>query len=111
MRIQVLSLASLSGLRIQHCCELWCRLTAAALIRRLAWELPYASSVAIKSKKKLQPLFSPSLTLFLLPFLAFFLKNMNATLYLQNKTCQGHNEFSEERDWFFLNAVLLFFKK
>ena len=25
MRLQVRSLASLSGLRIQHCCELWCR--------------------------------------------------------------------------------------
>ena len=25
MRTQVLSLASLSGSRIQHCCELWCR--------------------------------------------------------------------------------------
>ena len=24
-RLQVQSLASLSGLRIQHCCELWCR--------------------------------------------------------------------------------------
>ena len=26
MRTQVRSLASLSGLRIQRCCELWCRL-------------------------------------------------------------------------------------
>ena len=25
MRFQVQSLASFSGLRIQHCCELWCR--------------------------------------------------------------------------------------
>ena len=25
IRLQVLSLASLGGLRIQHCCELWCR--------------------------------------------------------------------------------------
>ena len=25
MRMQVRSLASLSGLRILHCCELWCR--------------------------------------------------------------------------------------
>ena len=24
MRLQVRSLASLGGLRIQHCCELWC---------------------------------------------------------------------------------------
>ena len=28
MRLQVQSLASLSGLRIWHCCELWCRLQA-----------------------------------------------------------------------------------
>ena len=27
MRMRVQSLASLSGLRTQHCCELWCRLT------------------------------------------------------------------------------------
>ena len=26
MRLWVRSLASLSGIRIQHCCELWCRL-------------------------------------------------------------------------------------
>ena len=30
---------------------LWCRLAAIALIRPLAWELPYASSAALKSKK------------------------------------------------------------
>ena len=29
---------------------LWCRLAAAALIRPLAWELPYASDSARKSK-------------------------------------------------------------
>ena len=32
MRLQVRSLASLSRLRIGHCCELWCRLAAVALI-------------------------------------------------------------------------------
>jgi len=31
---------------------LWCRLTAIALIKTLAWELPYAVSPALKSKKK-----------------------------------------------------------
>ena len=31
---------------------LWCRPTAAAPIRPLAWELPYASGAALKSKKK-----------------------------------------------------------
>ena len=50
MRMQVQSLASLSGLRIQHCCELWCRL--ADLIRPLAWEPPYAAGVALKKKTK-----------------------------------------------------------
>ena len=31
---------------------LWCRLAAAALIRPLAWALPYDSSVAVNSKTK-----------------------------------------------------------
>ena len=67
MRIQVQSLASLSGLRIQHCCELWCRShtqlgsgivmlwcrpAATTLIQPLAWEPPDAASAALKSKKK-----------------------------------------------------------
>ena len=30
----------------------WCRLVAAAPFRPLAWEPPYATGVAIKSKKK-----------------------------------------------------------
>ena len=55
------------GLRIWHCCELWCRshhnsdpvllwlwlrLTAAAQIEPLAWEIPYALVAALKRKKK-----------------------------------------------------------
>ena len=31
---------------------LWCRLAAAAVIRPLAWELPYAMGVALKRKEK-----------------------------------------------------------
>ena len=31
---------------------LWCKLAATAPIRPLAWELPYATGVAVKSKKK-----------------------------------------------------------
>ena len=31
---------------------LWCRLAAVALIQSLAWELPYAMGVALKSKKQ-----------------------------------------------------------
>ena len=31
---------------------LWHRLTAAALIRYLAWELPYATGAALKRKKE-----------------------------------------------------------
>ena len=31
---------------------LWCRLTAAAPIQPLAWELPYALSAAIKKEQK-----------------------------------------------------------
>jgi len=32
---------------------LWCRLAATALIRPLAWELPYAVGRALKRKKKI----------------------------------------------------------
>ena len=67
MRMQVPSLASLSGLRIQCCRELWCGLqtwlgfgVAVAVVwasscrsdRPLAWELPYATGTALKKKKK-----------------------------------------------------------
>ena len=52
MRMWVQSLASVSGLRIWCCHELWCRLAAIALIQRLAWELPYAAGVALKRPKK-----------------------------------------------------------
>ena len=31
---------------------LWCRAAAVALIRLLAWELPYARSVALEKEKK-----------------------------------------------------------
>ena len=50
--MRVRSLASLSGLRIQRCCELWCRLEAAAPIQLLDWEPPYAAGVALKTIKK-----------------------------------------------------------
>ena len=68
MKLRVQPLASLSGLMIRHCCELWCRSqtplgsdVAVAVWRRpaaiapigpLAWEPPYAVDVAPKSKKK-----------------------------------------------------------
>ena len=67
MRMQVQSLASLSGSRIWHCHELWCRsqtwlgshiavavvqLAAAALIRPLAQKLPYAAGTALKKKRR-----------------------------------------------------------
>jgi len=66
MRLRVRSLASLSGLRIQRCYELWCRsqthldlvllwlwcrLAAAAPIKPLAWEPPYAAGAALKRQK------------------------------------------------------------
>ena len=49
--MRVRSLASLSGLRIQHFLELRCRSAAAALIGPLAWELAYATGVALKKKE------------------------------------------------------------
>ena len=39
------------GLRIQHYRELWCRLAAAAPIRPLAWETPYATGAALRRQK------------------------------------------------------------
>ena len=52
MRRHVWSLASLSGVRIRHCCELWCRLAALAPIQSLAWELPYSTSTALNKTNK-----------------------------------------------------------
>ena len=52
MRMQVQSLASINGLQIGRCCELWCRLVATAPIRPLAWEPPYATGVALRQKDK-----------------------------------------------------------
>ena len=61
MRLQIRSLAPLSGLRIRCCRKLWCRsqmglgshIAAATVpMRPLAWEPPYAEGVALKSKKK-----------------------------------------------------------
>ena len=67
MRTQVQYLALLSGLRIWHCRDLWCRsqirlgsrvaeavASGTALIGPLDWELPYAMGTAPKRKKKKQ---------------------------------------------------------
>ena len=50
--MQVGSLALPSGLRIGHCCELWCRPAAVTPIQPPAWELPCAAGVALKGKKR-----------------------------------------------------------
>ena len=65
MRMQVQSLASLSGLRIWHCLRygvghrcgsdlvlLWCRRVATAPIQPLAWESLYAAGVALKGQQQ-----------------------------------------------------------
>ena len=67
MKWQVESLASLDGLRIWCCHELWyshrhgsdpallclwCRPAAVALIGPLAWESPYAVGAALKKKEE-----------------------------------------------------------
>ena len=49
MRMQVRSLDSFSGLRIQRGCG--CGVAAAALIRPIAWEFPHATGVALKREK------------------------------------------------------------
>ena len=46
--MQVQSLASLSGLRIRRCPELWRRPAAVAPIRPLAWEPLYAAGAALQ---------------------------------------------------------------
>ena len=66
MRLQVQSLAMLSGLRIRHCRELWCRSrcgldlvllwlwrrpAATSPIKPLAWEPPYIPGAALKRQK------------------------------------------------------------
>ena len=51
MRILVRSQASLSRLRIQRYCELWCRPAATAPIGPLVWEPPYAKGAALKKDK------------------------------------------------------------
>ena len=67
--MQVRSLASLSGLRMRRCHELWCRLPtqlrssiavavaqvggySSASIRSLAWEPPYATGAAVEKTKR-----------------------------------------------------------
>ena len=67
MRMQIQSPASLSGLSIWCCCELWCRLqtwlrsillclwcrpAATVLMAPLAWEPPYAAWPKKKKKKE-----------------------------------------------------------
>ena len=67
MRMKVLSLASISGLRIRHSVDsyavggrhgsdpmllwLWCKLAAVAPVRPLAWEPPCAESTVLKRQK------------------------------------------------------------
>ena len=73
MRMWVRSLASLRGSGIWHYCELWCRShmrlglvllwlwlrpAAAGQIQPLAWELLYATGVALKKKKEKKNFFS-----------------------------------------------------
>ena len=74
VRLRVQSLASLSTSRIGRCHELWCRSQssldlvllwlwcrpmATAPIRPLAWELSYATGVALKRQKDQKKLYFP----------------------------------------------------
>ena len=52
MRFQVQPLASLGGLRIRRCHELWCRSAAVAPIRPPTCEPPYTLRATLKRKKK-----------------------------------------------------------
>ena len=78
MRLRVGSLASLSGLRIWHCCGcgvgrrcssdpgwgwLWCRPAAVAPVRPRTWEPPCAAGAALGKQKHRPLLFSSSANL------------------------------------------------
>ena len=52
MRMQVQSLASLSGLKDPALLWLWRRPAAVALFQPLAWEPPFATGMALKRQKK-----------------------------------------------------------
>ena len=52
MRLRVRSLASLIGLRIRHCCELWCR-SQMRLRSRVAVALAWASGYSSNSTPRL----------------------------------------------------------
>ena len=52
IRLRVRSLASLTGLRIWHRHELWCRPAATAPTRPLAWEPPHATGMALEKTQK-----------------------------------------------------------
>jgi len=108
MRLQVRSLALLSGLRIRRCRELWCRsqtrsdpvllwlwcrLVATAPIRPLAWELPYAMGVALekvkrqkKKKKKAQKTNASNLAL--VPIVITYTAGLNSAIYRAPVLCQ-----------------------
>ena len=73
MKLWVRSLALLSGLKTRHCHELWCRSQVRlgsrvavavagsyAPISPLAWEPPYATGAALKSKKQQQKQKTPN---------------------------------------------------
>ena len=69
----------------------WCRLAAIALIRLLPWELPYATGMALKSRKKNYikafSSTSPQHTVSLAPHSPCHLGPLKTQLYLWAVTC------------------------
>ena len=51
-RLWIRSPASISGLKIWRCCELWYRVAAVAPIQPLGWEPAYATGAGLKSQRK-----------------------------------------------------------
>ena len=97
---------------------LWCRPTAAAQIRPLAWELPYAVGVALKSKKKGKKYYFPLIfSLSLLGYMRGFTKfisNTCAGFHFFNFTHRGPKiRLSDDTDIFiyFCSQLLRFFQK
>ena len=105
MRMWIQSLALLSGLRIQHCRELWCRLqteigsqvavlwlwcwpATTAPFRPLAWEPPYATGAALKKKRPKKKKQKP----------VFFIWNLHSFSLLSGRFWQMYWEAEDKRE-------------
>ena len=101
----------LSGLRIAMCCSLdhrygsdlallWRRPAATAPIQPLTWELPYAASTALKSKKLKKKKFFLQNTYFLI------LKFLHFHYLPQHLAFSSERFFHRETKWIYLLRLI-----